>query len=143
MRHKIYKCRIRVILFSHGENSTHLRNYKSGKVIYGSLSSINIVLKTRCIFFKNYPNLHTLFAPMTYFHSSGYTLCVLNGIFAIENDICFSSTTAILCHLYLYPHHHHINHRNRSIRTYLHEPFIGFVTIEAGTDEFPDESLGG
>jgi len=122
----------------------HLRNYKGGKDIYGSPSSINIILKTRCIFFKNNPNLHTLFAPMTYFHSLGYTLCVLNGIFAIEKDICFSCTTAVLCQLYFHPHHHHINDRyQRSIRPYLHDPFTGFVTLESGTDEFPDESRGG
>jgi len=119
LRHEIYKCRTRVILFSLGENSKHLRNYKSGKVIHGCPISINIILycivflfrfhkilKTRYIFFKNNPNLHTLFAPMTYFHSLGYTLCVLNGIFAIEKHICFTRTTAVLCHLYLYPHHH-------------------------------------
>lgn len=31
----------------------------------------------------------------------------------------------------------------RSIRPYLHDPFTGFVTLESGTDEFPDESRGG
>jgi hypothetical protein len=114
LRHKIYKCRTRVILFSIGENSKRLRNYKSGRVIHSSRSSINIILKTRCIFFKNNPNLHTLFAPMTYFHSWGYTLYVLNGILAIEKYICFGCTTAALCHLYLYWHHHRINHRSSS-----------------------------
>lgn len=147
LRHKIYKCRTRVILFSLGENSKHLRNYKSGKVIHGSPSSINIILNTRYIFLKNNPNLHTLFAPMTYFHSWGYTLYVLNGILAIEKDICFNCTTAVLLHLYLYRHEHRTNHRSsstvsttdhlvyqRPIRPYLHDPFTGFVTLETDTN---------
>jgi hypothetical protein len=45
LRHKIYKCRTRVILFSLGENSKHLRNYKNGRVIHGSRSLIDIILK--------------------------------------------------------------------------------------------------
>ena len=142
MWHKIYKCRTRVIVFSLVENSKHLRNYKSGKVIHGCPSSINFILKTMCIFFKNNSNLHTLFAPMTYFHSLGYTLCVLNDIFAIEKDICFNCNTAVLCHLYLSPHQMICGHMynlwyQRLIRPYLHDPFTGFVTLEAGTDEFP------
>ena len=72
-----------------------------------SVVKVRLTLTIMCIFLKNNPNLHTLFAPMTYFHSLGYTLCVLNGIFAIEIDICFSFTNAVFHNFYLYPHHHH------------------------------------
>lgn len=136
---KTYKCRTRVIL-SLGEKREHLRNYKCGKVNFGSQSSVNIILTTWCTFLKNNPNLHTLFAPMTYFHSFGYTWCVLNGIFAIEIDICFSFTNAIFHHFYLHSHHHHINIQVVTIYTSL---LSGLQLSKFSKIEFRLESLGG